>query len=357
MSQRLKVLLLADVGSFHIERYAAELRRQGCQVLIASLESGRITYHQLKKRSPFGALHYILAASEVNAVIKRFQPDVINPHYVSGYGFTAALAGARRYAPVMTHVWGSDVLVVPWKSIFHKRKTAYAIGDANILIGDSDHLIAQAERVLPAKRSMVVLWGIERKYLLFHKSDYRRGKPLRIIVPRQHARVYNNPFILRALAPMVREGEIELTFPTFGPEAGLFRLTAHQMLGDAIKFYDRLERADLMKLLAQHDVYLSAASTDSSPASLLEAMGIGLIPVAPEIPGVKEWLGVQHGFVYDLYDEAMLRERIREIIGSPHDFEDMRRLNLARIKEQAIFEDNVAQIVRVMKELAKKSPA
>lgn len=354
MAERLRVLVLADVGSFHIERYAAELRRQGCLVLIASMESGRVTFHQLRKRGPFSSLHYILAATEVNAVVRRFQPDVINPHYVSGYGFTAALAGARRYAPVVTHIWGSDVLVVPQKSIFHRRKTAYALGDANVVIGDSDHLIAQAAKVLPLKESRVVLWGIERKYLSFHKSSYRRSQPLRIIVPRQHARVYNNPFILRALAPMVREGEVELTFPTFGPEAGLFRLTANQMLGVAIKYYDRLERGDLMKLLATQDVYLSAASTDSSPASLLEAMGIGLIPVAPEIPGVKEWLGVQHGFVYDLYDEAMLRDRIRKIITSPHDFAEMRRANLERVKEQAVFEDNVAQIVKVMRELAAK---
>lgn len=354
MSDRLRVLLLADVASFHTERYAAELRRQGCMVLIASLEHGRVTYHQLRRRGPFQNLWYLLAATEVNAVIRRFQPDVINPHYVSGYGFTAALAGASKYAPIVTHIWGSDILVVPKKSIFHRRKTAYALGDANVVIGDSDHLVAEAERIMKVKRSMVVPWGIERKYLTFHKSDYRRGRPLRILVPRMHARVYNNQFILKALAPLIKEGEVELTFPSFGPDAGLFRLLVDQTFSGGVKYYDRLERVDLMKLFAEHDVYLSAASTDSSPVSLIEAMGIGLVPVAPNISGVKEWLGVGHGFVYDLFDEAMLRDRIREIINASDDLGSMRRANVERIKESAIFEENIARVVTVMRQLAGK---
>lgn len=351
MSERLRVLLLADVGSFHTERYAAELRRQGCFVLIASLEHGRITYHQLRRRGPFRSLHYVLASTEVNAVIKRFQPDVINPHYVSGYGFTAALAGAKKYAPIVTHIWGSDILVVPKKSIFHRRKTAYALSDADVVIGDSDHLVAEAERIISVKRSMVVPWGVERKFLTFHKTDYSRGKPLRILVPRMHAPVYNNEFIIRALAPLVQSGEVTITFPSFGPEAGLFRLMVDQTFTSGIKFYDRLERAELMKLFAMHDVYLSAASTDSSPVSLIEAMGIGLIPVAPNIPGVKEWLGVGHGFVYDLPDERQLRDQIRKIIASPDDLGEMRKANLERIKKSAVFEENVGRVVAVMREL------
>ncbi|MBK7143132.1 MAG: glycosyltransferase [bacterium] len=354
MAERMRVLLLADVASFHTERYAAELRRQGCFVLIASLENGRITYHQLRKRGPFSSLHYVLASTEVNAVIKRFQPDIINPHYVSGYGFTAALAGAKKYAPIVTHIWGSDILVVPKKSIFHRRKTAYALGDADLIIGDSDHLVAEAERVMPMKRAIVVPWGIERKYLSFHKSDYHRGRPLRILVPRMHGRVYNNQFIVKALAPLVQAGEVELTFPSFGPDAGLFRLLADKSFNSGIKYYDRLERSDLMKLFAAHDVYLSAASTDSSPVSLIEAMGIGLVPVAPNIPGVKEWLGVGHGFVYDLFNEEMLREKIRGIIFSKNDFDEMRRSNLERIKKTAVFEENIGRVVAEMRALVRK---
>lgn len=354
MQGRLRVLVLADAGSFHTERYIAELRRQGCHVLLISLEPGRITYHRLRQRGPIRSLWYILASTEVRRVIQRFLPDVINPHFVSGYGFTAALAQAKRFAPVITHAWGSDILVVPQKSVFHKRKTAYALSEASVLIGDSDYLIEQAESMTACNKSLVIPWGIERKYLSLHKADYRVQRPLRIIVPRQHEKIYNNPFVVRALAPLIEAGTVQLTFPNFGSQLGEFKIEVSRFPEGAINLYDRLEREDFLKLMAQHDVYISAASTDSSPVSLIESMAMGLIPVAPEIPGVKEWLGFGHGFVYSLYDAVQLRSVVSGIIDDDHDHRQIREANLKRIKKEAVFEDNIGRLVATMRDLAGK---
>jgi hypothetical protein len=50
----------------------------------------------------------------------------------------------------------------------------------------------------------------------------------------------------------------------------------------------------------------------------------------------------------------MLRDRIREIINAPDDLGSIRRANLERIKESAIFEENIARVVAVMRQLAGK---
>jgi glycosyltransferase involved in cell wall biosynthesis len=84
---------------------------------------------------------------------------------------------------------------------------------------------------------------------------------------------------------------------------------------------------------------------------LIEAMALGLIPVAADIPGVREWLNEESGFLYRQDDEADLRDKMESLIGSGYPCERMRRRNLDRVKAEAVFEDNVAETVEIMQQL------
>lgn len=350
--QALRVLVLADVGSYHTERYAAELKRQGCETLVASLEEGRIDCYHLRRKGFVQAFWYVLAASEVKRLIRQFQPDIVNPHFVSGYGFTVALAQTRKMAPVVSHLWGSDVLLVPGKSVFHARKTAYAIRHADFLLADSQYVIDEAQKLAEIKAWRVIPWGIEREYLTYRRTDFTIGRPLRVIVPRPHEKVYDNFFVVQALAPMINAGLVEVTFPSSGSLAGHFRLSAKPLVGDSLRFYDPMDRPDFMKLVAQHDVYLSAAFSDSSPVSLIEAMALGLIPVAANIPGVREWLGQRNGYPYELFDAPGLQKVIGDIVQKRNNHAEMRERNLEHVKRRGIFEDNIAETIGLMRSLA-----
>jgi L-malate glycosyltransferase len=351
MSDKLRILVLADSRAFHTARYVGALRRQNCRVLLASLEDGALLHHQLKPRGFIKAWHYALAASEVRALMRRFQPHIVNPHYVSGYGFTAALAQARRFAPVFTHLWGSDVLIVPHKSRFHRRKTTFALNQSDFVTGDSEYLLKEADTLAPLEHARVIPWGIEQRHLQFHRSDYALQSPLRIIVPRSHEKVYNNEFIVRALAPLIIDGKIVLTFPAFGSMLGHFRLNAKRLVGDRIRYYERLSRIEFLQLMAQHDCYLSAAVSDSSPVSLIEAKALGLIPIAGDIPGVREWLEPESGYRYDLYRGEQLLDVVTRLIDGKDPHQAMRQRNLARVRQEAIFESNIAEILAIMRRL------
>ena len=94
--ERLRVLVLADSNSFHTERYVLELARQGCEVLLASVEDGDVEHHRLKPHGPIRQLHYATVVPEIRGIIKEFQPDIVNAHFASGYGFSAAMARPDR---------------------------------------------------------------------------------------------------------------------------------------------------------------------------------------------------------------------------------------------------------------------
>lgn len=356
-TEALRVLVLADATSFHTERYVAELAHQNVEVLLASLEEGRIAFHQLRRRTPFRWLWYVMSATEVRKIISQFKPHILNPHFASGYGFTAALANSRKSVPVALHLWGSDILVVPGKSVFHSRKTAHALRQADLVFGDSEYLIKEAEALASLKAKRVIPWGVEERYLQLNRGPHSLKRPLKVIVPRSHEKLYNNLFLVQALAPHVNAGHIEMTFPTFGSLAGDFRLKAKALVGDTIQFYEPMDRPEFLRFMAEHDIYLSSAITDSSPVSLIEAMALGLVPVVADVPGVQEWLDDESGFPYALYDGAALQQIFGKLIVNPGDHQVMRRKNLARVRSEALFEHNVALMIEEMRKLVRRGGA
>ncbi|MDZ4723677.1 MAG: glycosyltransferase [candidate division Zixibacteria bacterium] len=347
----LKVLVLADSQAFHTERYVTELRNQGCEVILASLEAGQIEHIRLRERGFLSIFHYAFAASEIKKIARSFAPDVLNPHFASGYGFAVALAQTSPKLPILLHLWGSDILIVPEKSVFHRRKTIFALKCADLISADSEYIVNAARQLYDGIDCRIIPWGLEETFFSQHKSTYVLTEPLRIIVPRKHEKVYNNMFILRALATLINEEKVIITFPDFGSLAANFRQIASSMVGDKIRYYSKAPRAEFMSHMASHDIYLSSAVSDSSPASLIEAMGLGLIPVAANIPGVLEWMTPESGYTYEPYISESLQTVIRKIIYDRDDHRQMRQRNLQRVRRLALFEHNVAETIDLMKSL------
>lgn len=353
LDAQLRVLVLADSRSFHTERYVHALHQRGCHTLLASLEKGGTHHFALKHRGFIGAFHYLLASSELFGLVKRFHPDIINPHFASGYGFTTALSRVRKTAPIMLHLWGSDILIVPHKSILHRKKTAYALSHSDFVVGDSQFILDQADKISRLPESTVIPWGIDRSLIELHKTDYSFNQPVKIIIPRPHEQVYNNSFLLRSLAGMTKADRIELAFPDWGGGLDEFKKLANELAPGKIEFYAKMDRERFLTYMSRFDIYLSGAISDSSPASLIEAMGLGLIPVSADIPGVREWLSYDSGYLYQPFQANHLVETIEEIIaGGEHEL--MRQSNLNRVKREAIFEANIDQTLSIMRELILK---
>lgn len=344
--------MVADSRAFHIERLIPEMRRQGIAVRLASLERGSILHYHLPRRGPVRQLHYRLAVARLGDLIERWRPDVLNAHFATGYGWLAALANRRRHIPLVLHLWGSDILIVPNKTPAHRHKARVALAAADYVLADSHYLLSEATRIHPVRHGSVIPWGIEERFLGLRRSHKRLSTPLKIIVPRPHEPVYNNRFILESLRDHVSGGTVELTVPARGSRAQEFRQAAGDLIGRGVSIYECLDRPSFLKLVSEHDVYLSAARFDSSPVSLIEAMALGLIPMAADIPGVREWLTPGTGFAYGQDDTESLKMMIERLLGGDTHFQQMRHTNLAKVKAEALFEDNVASTIEIMKRVA-----
>ncbi len=343
--------MLADSRSVHTERFAKELRCQGCEVLVASIEKGHVSHFQLSRSTQSNTFTYVLSLPRLKRAVAEFKPDVINAHFASGYGFLLSLLRKRRGLPHVVHLWGSDILVAARRTPLHRFKVRRALRNADHVVADSRYLAEEAKALCTRRPISVIPWGIEERLLAYHRQDYAFNRPLKIIVPRAHEKIYNNIFIVTALAGLIRQRRIEVVFPTVGTLFESFCARAARLVGDKLRFYEPLPRESFIRFMASHDVYLSASNSDSSPVSLIEAMALGLVPVATDIPGVREWLGPENGFVFRGSDGVDLANRIGELVNSGDTFESMRRTNLEKVRRFGVFEKNMTSQIRLMNEL------
>lgn len=322
----------------------------GHDVFLVSMEKGGIADVVLQPIGPFKALHYYLAKKQLSSIIENFKPDLISAHYASGYGFLSSLVYKKYKIPIVLSLWGSDILVVPNKSFLHKWKTIKALKSAKIVIGDSDFLLEQANNIVELKNKKRIFWGIEEKYLSFHKKEYSISTPLKIIVSRHQERVYNNSFIVKTLKDLINGEKVEITFPSFGSLIKRFRIHSKKLVDDNINYYDKMPREEFIKLMVQHDVYLSASKSDSSPVSLIEAMGLGLIPIVANHPGIFDLINSER-FIFEQDNSESLIRIIKMIISSKNDFAGIRNKNLQFVKENAIFKSSMEQHIDIFRSI------
>lgn len=347
--------MLADSRSIHTRRFLSELRRQNCRVLLASLERGSTPHYRLSRLGP-PPMHYFLAVPQLRRLVKRFQPDIINAHYASGYGTLVSFLSSDMYRRTVVNLWGSDILLVPHKSVFHRWKTKRALAAADLVIADSQYLKCKAVEIQRPIRSSVIPWGIEESALEFARLDRTFKRPLRIIAPRLHEGIYNNEFILESLRSLIERGEVEITFSSAGKRFALFKKRVSALIGKGVNLYAPMNRIGFLRFMAEHDVYLSNAAHDSSPVSLIEAMALGLIPIVSEVPGIDEWINSQRGYLFPGTDSDRLRSIVSSLLSSDIDFNSWRRANHEIVKERGIFEKNISIHIDVIKLVLKTTP-
>ncbi len=107
--------------------------------------------------------------------------------------------------------------------------------------------------------------------------------------------------------------------------------------------------------MAGFDLYLSAAFYDSSPASLLEAMAVGLFPVICEFPGVREWVDGTNALLFNAADQSSLNNAIRIVLNSRMDLNGILIGNHEVIRAKAIFTNNIKTTLKIMETLTQNA--
>jgi L-malate glycosyltransferase len=356
----MKLLLLADARAVHTERYKAALEKKGIRVVLSSMEHAESVDIPIECPTGIQGVDYRLAAGKIKAIIKKVKPDIVDAHSASGYGYAAAVAGMIKYCPLVVHCLGSDILISSQKSVFHKQRIRTSLEGAAAVFVDSEFILGKAEAIYPDADYRVVYWGAEEGIFKLFRPDHdfaimNHTRSIKAIVPRPHERIYNNWFIIESLANHIVDRHLELHFPDWGGQADEFKKHAAKLnQSGGIDYYSRMPREEYIRFLGSFDMYISASRSDSSPASLIEAMAAGLVPLVGDISGVAELMQNSPELLYDLNNPSSLRGLFKSILDGQLDTKAILRSNHDMIRKAGCFEDNIDSTIQTMQKLIDK---
>ena len=318
----MKILYLADAASLHTKKLVEYFVNAGHEVHIITFNYSKISNAKVYalKTFGFGKLGYFLGVIPIIKIAKSINPDIIHAHYITSYGFLAALANLR---PLVITAWGSDLLIAPKKSWIRRKFAIFAAKKSNLFTVVANHMLKPALDlgIEPLKVIHTPL-GINVDFFHLNQSQKLDSKIIRIISTRSLRPLYDHRTLILAMVILKKKGyQFLLEIAGDGPLFDfLKKLTIQHDLEDNVKFLGFLGQDDLVSKLGGSDVYISSAISDGDSASLLEAMACGAFPIATSVPANSYWIKDSiNGLLFAPGDSQMLAKCLEEIISGKYD--------------------------------------
>jgi glycosyltransferase involved in cell wall biosynthesis len=309
----MRILFIADAGSIHTRRWAEYFRDKGVDVHIASFrlyEIHGVTVHVLPTFG-LGKLGYFFALRILPKLYASLRPDIVHAHYVTSYGFLAALSG---FHPLIVTAWGSDVLISPKESRLMRYFARYALKHADVVTTLADHMNASVvELGIPPDKITATPFGVDTQLFAPAPPDASPHIPLKLICTRNFEPVYDVDTLIRAVAKVISGGrQLDVDLVGDGPlRQSLVDLVQALGIESHVRFHGFVEHNTLPGLLAGADIFVTPALSDGNNVSLNEAMACGCFPIATNIPANAQWIDDgRNGYLYPSGNVDLLAQSI-----------------------------------------------
>jgi len=366
----MKLCYIADERSEHTRRWVSYFAERGHDVHFITWHGAPrynvpgVHVHPMPSGWGRHCARFATKAWQVRTLLRRVRPDLLHAHFVEDCGRLAAFTGFR---PLVLTAWGSDIYQHPFRSRWKFHSIGWALRRAALVTCDAVDLREAAVRLGAApERTKIIFHGVDS--IVFRpnvateaiRRELELGEAPVVLSTRWFEPLYNVDTLL-ACAPQVlrRVPNAVLVLKGIGPEEASLRAQARELgIADNVRFVGYLPRhEDLAALYAAAEVFVSVASSDSTPVSLLEALASGCAPVVTDLPALREWVtdGV-NGRVVPVRDVSALAEAIAELLTQPalRAAARVRNVELARTKGD--YARNMAQMERLYEQLCAQDP-
>ncbi|MGN6377950.1 MAG: glycosyltransferase family 4 protein [Gaiellales bacterium] len=334
-TQPLRILGVGDGRSIIFLRWAWRLAELGHEVHIVSTryrddrpqELEMLKVHDLRARTPkFPGVRRYRHVPEIRNVAREIQPDLTHAHYLLPYGWWAAGADVH---PLVMSPWNTDIFTYGRDSWKGRRRVAKSIraGDSFVVssLGNEQETIRLGAD--PEKIHRIV-WYVDTRPFDPAKRDHSAlaaqfGWPedSQIILSLRNFRAQTNlDVVLRAFKRAhAEEPAARLILAARGGwEEDKVRGWIRDMgFGDEVRMHF-IAPEDLPFVIASSDIGISVASTDATPASMIESMASGLPMVMGDAITIDEWITQgEGGEVVQCRDEDAMTAALLKLLRDP----------------------------------------
>lgn len=316
-----KLVLLAPASVIHTQRWAAALAARGLEVVLATQhvdDAWTVPAGVRVVRLPHAGMPgYFRNVPALRRLLRQERPQLLNAHYASGYGTTAALAG---FHPWLLSVWGSDVYDFPYEGRVKGWWLRRNLRKADAIASTSQAMAQQVRRLLPAVGEVAVTpFGIDTARFAPRPAPH---EGLVIGTVKTLAPKYGIDVLVRAFAQLCKGSTAPLSLVIVGggpQQAGLESLAASLGIADRVRFVGAVPHAEVPQWLNRFDVYVAASRLDSESfgVAVLEASACALPVVVSDAGGLPEVVvDGETGLVVPREDPAALAAALARLVGS-----------------------------------------
>jgi glycosyltransferase involved in cell wall biosynthesis len=236
---------------------------------------------------------------------RELRVDVVHGHYLLPYGYWASLIGS---VPLVVSPWGTDILVDSRPPGRDRRRARRAIVTADRVVVNSA-VSARRCRELGADPDRIeqIIWyaDLERYSPDRYDPSFRArlgwpGDSLVLLSLRNFRPDTNIDVVVRAFRHVVdREPRARLVLAAKGgPLQNAIEGLVDRLCLQGLVAFVSVGEEELPQLVASADLLVAMTRSDSTPASLLEAMASGLPAVCTQAASLDEWLQHERGGLF-----------------------------------------------------------
>lgn len=331
----LRLLGIGDGRSIIFLRWAWRLAERGHEVHIVSdritpraEELQGITAHDVRDLEALtrirGVRRFAIGGA-IGRLARRLDVDLVHAHYLLPYGHWAAQAGRH---PLVMSPWNTDIFTYGKERARGRRWVAEAIAAGDEYVVSS---IANAEETVrlgaPQDKVNRIVWYVDlRPFGPDRRVEglaERFGWPADSVVIlslRNYRPNTNLDVLLRAFArvsPQVPRARLVLA-----ARGGWTRAETEALI-DTLQLRDRVAMHfagpdELPELCASSDLGVSIASTDATPASMIESMASRLPMIMGDAITIDEWITQgDGGEVVGCRDEDAVAAALMKLLQDP----------------------------------------
>ena len=157
---------------------------------------------------------------------------------------------------------------------------------------------------------------------------------------------------LEAAAPMLREGQLSFTLVGDGPtRPKLEALVAELGIGDAVNFTGNVPHREVQTHLSEADLFVFPSIREFGGGVLLEAMSVGLVPMAVDYAGPSELMTEATSFPIAIGSReelvARFRSKLAELVQNPGLIDEKSGKAFERARTKFTWEAKARDVIEV----------
>ena len=358
----MKILIVGNKRSNHVRKWANSLVERDYDVMVVT---NKVTTDDSVRFDPrvrvetmrFGGFKsYFFNIPELRKLYFEYNPDIVNVHYISGFGMMTMLAGLRH---VVLNCYGSDIFVAPKRNSLSRWIIKRVLNKADAVAATSKIMAEEAKLIMenPQKNVTVTPFGVDVNQ--FKQDENRKYSERPIIGIIKYLKPeYNIALLIKAFAIVKEKATIKPLLHIYGSgplKEEFVSLTKALGIYDDVTFFETIPNTEVPKALNTIDIFVNSSNVESFGVNIVEAMACGLPVVATPCPGPKEVIdnGVT-GVVLKDWDSEELAEELIKLVESPELRMQYGKAGREKVLREYDWSKNVETLIGVYHQVAKK---